>query len=291
MQNYDLNNTGPEVQERLDQVPVTQQELTEEVQNRIEGDAAVTQDCKDYTDAETLRAQQAEAAELERAQGVENSLQSQINEIVSKDATVSLVTRNAGGSAISAIFVGETTPVTILATCSPAAASKNGVPGIRIFRENVAVDGGTKDAGTSHSATVDETPAAATTIHYSAKFFISGLERTATRNLSAVDKIYYGEGVETIEDYAEFAASISHKAPQVNTVGEYPFTTTEEHRYIYILVPTTMPAIVLSNVYLGKNSFNLLLLTSEAEIDDISYRVYRCVNAQQVTSYTISIVS
>jgi hypothetical protein len=28
-QNYDLQNTGPEVQERLDQVPVTKQELTD----------------------------------------------------------------------------------------------------------------------------------------------------------------------------------------------------------------------------------------------------------------------
>jgi len=277
---YNFQQTGPETQERLNQVPVTQAELESEVQNRIDGDASVTTHCEGYTDAETTR-----------AHGAEADLQAQINEIVSKDATVSLTTKNADGSTISAIFVGETTAVTLAASCSPAAAAKDGVPGIRIFRENVAVTGGTKDAGTSHSATVSETPEAATTIHYSAKFLISGLERTATRNLSAVDKIYYGVGVGTIADYAEFAASIAHKGPQVNTVGEYPFTTTEENRYVYILAPTTMPAIDLSKVYLGKNAFNLLLLTSEAEIDGVNYRVYRCVNAQQVTSYTISIVS
>lgn len=37
---YILTNTGPEVQERLDQVPVTQAQLTDEIANREAADAA-----------------------------------------------------------------------------------------------------------------------------------------------------------------------------------------------------------------------------------------------------------
>jgi hypothetical protein len=54
--NYDLNNTGQEVQERLDQVPVTQQDLAAEI-HRAEL-AEQTLDGK--IDDETLRAQDAE---------------------------------------------------------------------------------------------------------------------------------------------------------------------------------------------------------------------------------------
>ena len=39
--NYDLQNTGAEVQQRLDQVPVTQEELSAEVQNREAADAVL----------------------------------------------------------------------------------------------------------------------------------------------------------------------------------------------------------------------------------------------------------
>lgn len=80
--NYDLNNTGQEVQERLDQVPVTQQDLAAEIQ-RAEL-AEQTLDGK--IDAEALRSQGAEQtlqgnidAEETRAQGAEGTLQDNID--------------------------------------------------------------------------------------------------------------------------------------------------------------------------------------------------------------------
>ena len=153
-QNYDLNNTGPEVQERLDQVPVTQRELGEEVQNRIDGDAAVTIHCEQYTDAETQRAQQAEAAEAIRAQGVENSLQEQIDNIVSKATTVAL------SVSPTAVFAdGTDKVVTFVATSSPSKAT-------------VVFDGGEPREGTrlEYEVTVNsETP---TTVTKTAQFTV-----------------------------------------------------------------------------------------------------------------------
>ncbi len=60
--NYDLNNTGPEVQERLDQVFPNQEAISTEEQNRADADAAMREEMKAYTDAEKDRAQGAETA-------------------------------------------------------------------------------------------------------------------------------------------------------------------------------------------------------------------------------------
>jgi hypothetical protein len=82
--NYDLTNTGPEVQGRLDQVPVTQQELEGEVQDRIDGD---------------------------------ENLQNQINAIINDKAVVSLA------ATPSPIFVGEEKIITLNATTDTEATS------------------------------------------------------------------------------------------------------------------------------------------------------------------------
>ena len=58
--NYDLENTGQEVQQRLDQVMPNWESIQEEVTNREEADLAVRRDMVNYTDAETERAETAE---------------------------------------------------------------------------------------------------------------------------------------------------------------------------------------------------------------------------------------
>lgn len=67
---YILNNTGPEVQERLDQVPVTQVQLTDEIANREAADSAL----RDSIGAETTRAEGAEQALDGRITSVEGKV-------------------------------------------------------------------------------------------------------------------------------------------------------------------------------------------------------------------------
>lgn len=83
-QNFDLTQTGPELQERIDQVPITREELQ---------------------------------AETARATEKENNLQAQIDAIVSKDATVSLAASPA------TIFVGTATNIALTATTNTDATA------------------------------------------------------------------------------------------------------------------------------------------------------------------------
>lgn len=72
--NYDLNNTGPEVQARLDQVFPNQEAISTEEQNRADADAAMREELKAYTDAEKVRAQEAETALADRTTALENQV-------------------------------------------------------------------------------------------------------------------------------------------------------------------------------------------------------------------------
>ena len=201
-QNYDLNNTGPEVQERLDQVPVTQRDLETEVQSRIDGDANVTQHCEQYTNTETQRAQGVESrlqqeletevqsridgdanvtqhceqytdAETQRAQGVENDLQEQINNIVSKDTTIGLTVSPA------AVFAdGTDKVVTFVATSSPTKAT-------------VVFDGGAPQEGTRLEYQVIVNSATPTTVSKTAQFTVQSVSKgSKTATVAPVFPIY-----------------------------------------------------------------------------------------------------
>lgn len=78
MNNFKLRQTGPEVQEILDRVPINTQAI---------------------------------ATETERATGAENGLQEQINAIIASGATIALT------ASPTAIFVARQTTVTLKATC------------------------------------------------------------------------------------------------------------------------------------------------------------------------------
>ena len=166
-QNYDLTNTGPEVQERLDQVMPNKTDIAQEVQDRIDGDAAVTTHCEQYTDAET-----------QRAQVVETDLQRQINEIVSGDTQVNLT------ASPTAVFAdGEEKDVTLTTTSSPTPA-------------DVTIDGvGSATNITSKTFAVTVNSTTQTTQTYTATFTVAGVmkgEKTAT--VSLVYPIFYGSG-------------------------------------------------------------------------------------------------
>ena len=266
-QNYDLQNTGHEVQERLDQVPVTQQELTEEVQNRIEGDAAVTQDCKDYTDAETLRAQQAEAAELERAQGAENDLQEQINAIVSKDTTVNLTVSPA------AVFAdGTDKVVTFVATSSPTKAT-------------VVFDGGEPQEGTrlEYPVTVNsETP---TTVTKTAQFTVQGVSKgSKTATVALVFPIYYGAGQSA--DVLNTEAMTAHSA--VASPAFIQSITTADNDFIFFEVPNNMANIQRLQLW-DDPSFPTDLSIEAVETPREGYKAFKTVNSRLAGTHTYKV--
>ena len=84
--NYDLNNTGPEVQERLDQVFPNRDAISEEEAARQQRDNEIIAQMKAYTDSEQSRAEDAEQglqaaidSEQSRAEGAERGLQGAIS--------------------------------------------------------------------------------------------------------------------------------------------------------------------------------------------------------------------
>ena len=257
-QNYDLNNTGPEVQERLDQVPVTQQELTEEVQNRIHGDAEVTTHCEQYTDAETLRAQQAETAETLRAQQAESNLQDQIDAIVSKDTTVNLTVSP------TAVFAdGTDKMVTFVATSSPTKAT-------------VVFDGGEPQEGTrlEFPVTVNsETPA---TITKTAQFTVQGVSKgSKSATVALVFPIYYGAGQSAeVLDTEEMVAHSAIASPSF--IQEI---TTEDDDYIFFEVPEGMANINKLQLW-DDPSFPTDLSIEAVETPREGYKAFKTVYAR-----------
>ena len=249
---YILTQTGQEVQELLNQVAPNQQAIAQEANER------------------TL----AVMAETDDRISADNDLQRQIDELVAGDATVNLTASHA------TIFAGVQTAITLTATTNKNASA------IVIKKGGTTLGSG---SGTSKAVTDTVTPDASGTIAYSAEFTISGNERTASRDVSVVNKIYYGIGGESIADYQEFASGAQTKPAQTTPNGSYTYTPTAEASYIYILEPYAMAQINLANVKLGDLGYNLKLVTDNATIDGARYRVYRSVADNQPVQFTISV--
>ena len=249
--NYDLQQTGPEVQERVNQVPVNTQDIATEVQARIDGDAAVTLECKAYTDVEN-----------ERAVGVENNLQQQINDIVSGDATVGLT------ASPSAIFADVESTINLTATTNKNASA------IVIKKGSEAIGEG---SGTSKSASDIVTPSEVGTIAYVAEFTISGNKRTATRSVSVVLPIYYGVGV-------EYPAEMTKdNTPRVPGSFNYSNIATVAGEYLFFEIPDDKKLTTLAVVSApADTSLSFEQVTSERE----GYKTYRNVEPRGTGSYT-----
>lgn len=268
-QNFDLHQTGPELQENVDQVPVNTQDIATEVQARIDGDAAVTQDCKAYTDAETERSQQAESAlhdyvdaETQRSQQVENSLQQQINDIVSGDANVNLT------ASPTAIFAEEESTINLMATTNKNASA------IVIKKGSTVIGEG---SGTSKSATDTVTPTEVGTIAYVAEFTISGNQRTANRSVSVVLPIYYGVGV-------EYPAEMTKdNTPRVPGSFNYANIATEAGQYLFFEIPDDKKLTALAVVSAPADT-SLSFEQIESQRD--GYKAYRNVEPRGTGTYT-----
>lgn len=268
-QNFDLQQNGPELQNRVNQVPVNTQDIATEVQARIDGDAAVTQECKAYTDAETERSQQAESAlhdyvdaETQRSQQVENNLQQQINDIVSGDATVSLT------ASPSAIFAEEESTINLTATTNKNASA------IVIKKGSTVIGEG---SGTSKSVSDTVTPSDVGTIAYVAEFTISGNQRTASRSVSVVLPIYYGVGV-------EYPAEMTKdNTPRVPGSFNYANIATEAGEYLYFEIPDDKKLTALAVVSVpADTSLSFEQIESHRE----GYKAYRNVVPRGTGTYT-----
>lgn len=250
-QNFDLQQTGPEVQERVNQVPVNTQDIATEVQARIDGDDSVTQECKAYTDAEN-----------ERAVGVENSLQQQINDIVSGDATVNLT------ASPSAIFAEDESTINLMATTNKNASA------IVIKKGSTVIGEG---SGTSKSATDTVTPTEVGTIAYVAEFTISGNQRTANRSVSVVLTIYYGVGV-------EYPAEMTKdNTPRVPGSFNYANIATEAGQYLFFEIPDDKKLTALAVVSAPADT-SLSFEQIESQRD--GYKAYRNVVPRGTGTYT-----
>lgn len=270
-QNFDLHQTGPELQESVDQVPVNKQDIANEVQARIDGDAAVTQECKAYTDAETQRAQEAESAlhdyvdaETTRSQQVENSLQQQINDIVSGDATVSLT------ASPTAIFADVESTINLTATTNKNASAIVIMKGA----EELQLDTSTP---TSATASDTFTPDAVGTIAYVAEFTISGNKRTANRSVSVVLPLYYGVGVEYPSEMTK------DNTPRVPGSFNYANIATEAGQYLFFEIPDDKKLTALAVVSAPADT-SLSFEQIESQRD--GYKAYRNVVPRGTGTYT-----
>ena len=255
-QNYDLQNTGSEVQQRLDQVPVTQRELQTEVQSRIEGDANVTQHCEQYTDAET-----------QRAQDVENDLQEQINNIVSKDTTIGLTVSPA------AVFAdGTDKEVTFVATSSPTKAT-------------VVFDGGEPQEGTRIEYPVTVNSATPTTVSKTAQFTVQGVSKgTKSATVALVFPIYYGAGQSA--DVLNTEAMTAHSA--VASPAFIQSITTADNDYIFFEVPEEMANIQRLQLW-DDPSFPTDLSIEAVETPREGYKAFKTVNSRLAGTHTYKV--
>jgi hypothetical protein len=237
------------------------------VQNRIDGDASVTQTCKDYTDAETLRAQQAEAAELERAQGVESSLQEQIDAIVSKGTTVALTVSP------TAVFAdGTDKTVTFVATSSPTKAT-------------VVFDGGEPQEGTrlEYEVTVNsETP---TTVSKTAQFTVQGVSKgSKSATVALVFPIYYGAGQSA--DVLNTEAMTAHSA--IASPSFIQSITTQDNDYIFFEVPECMANIQRLQLW-DDPSFPTDLSIETVETPREGYKAFMTVYTRLAGTHTYKV--
>lgn len=272
MAEFYLTQTGEEVQEELNQVMPNKDDIATEVQARIDGDAAVTQHCDEAVAAENERATGVEenlqqhcdaavAAENERALGVEASLQQQINEIVGGDATVSL-TANP-----QTIFVGQQYNIALTASTNKNATS------IIIKKAGTQIASG---SGQSLPHTDTVTADATGNISYSAEFIISGVTRSANRNITAVLPLYYGVGTSYPETMTK------DNTPRVAGSFNYANVTTADGDHLYFEVPNNMKLTSLELVSTYNTPLSFESVASQRE----GYKAYKNTEPRGAGTYT-----
>ena len=245
-QNFDLIQTGPELQERINQVFPNRDNITAEGERAqgAEQDLEATKATREELQAETARATEKE-----------NDLQAQIDAIVSKDATVNLAASPA------TIFVGTATDITLTATTNTDAT-------------DITIKRGEDTLATGSGKTLNHTDAAVTldapgSVAYSAGFTISGLHRTTNKSVTAVYPIFYGA-------QADFdAASLAqYGTPTTAVARAYTVQLDSTRRRLFLRVPKQGVAQVKSVVMGSGSEVSPVSGGIVASLSDENYNVW-----------------
>ena len=188
--------------------------------------------------------------------------QAQINAIVLRDAiNVSLSADK------SAIFVGEDVQVGLTATSDTDATL------IKIYKGDVHLATG---SGRTCTATSREIPQSAGNISYRAEFTFGGIQKQATRTITAVYPVYYGAGT----SYAE-TTTVADTVPHI--AGSFTKQiTTADGDYLFIEVPDNfnLTSIKLVSTYETSLGF------TQIESTRAGYKAYKNNDARGAGTYT-----
>lgn len=195
---------------------------------------------------------------------------SKINQIAIEASVDVNVTASPG-----VIFVGSESSIAVGGT------SKVDADSIVIKRGGTTVVSG---SGKTASGNDSITPSASGTTTYDGTFVINGVQKTASRNVTAVHKIYYGSGA------TEAAATTTRSNATTSPVGTYNVTVASNGQYIFFVVPSNM---TINGASLSGFAFPLDSPTTTTKTDGgvsgVAYKVYRSSNTYDAGTYSIVI--
>lgn len=253
---YNLTQTGEEVQDALDQVPVTKADLAQEVLDR---EAAVLE--------EKERAEEVEQELREMIEGgggtPSQEIVDKINQVAADGSTFSL-TMNP-----QLVFVGESNNISLTARTSEYAES------IRIYHAGYVVG-----EGFGYELTVNDNlmmPQEGQTT-YTAEFTIGGHRKTTTAVLEAVRPCFYGAG-------SSYTAATQNMGIRKSPAGFYDIDVSVAGSRIYVVVPSTMTVnrVRMSGVDVPFDA------PANVVVDGTAYKAYRSSNTYDIANLTIEI--
>ena len=202
-----------------------------------------------------------------------DTLQAQIDAIVSEKATVSLAVST------STFIVGERS-FTLTASTNTNANS------IVIKQGSTIIATG---SGKLLPQTINVVLENAGNIVYTAEFtFAGGNKRLATATVYFVNKVYVGAGNNT-EDVAVDANAVSARRsinPNGNNGTNYTVTVTDDKPYVFFIVPASFTDI--DHATMNGFTYNLTHVATTV-IEGINYKYYRCAVPMDAGTYNILI--
>lgn len=191
--------------------------------------------------------------------------QAQINAIVLGGAVTPSLTSNK-----SAVFIAETSSVTLTATISTPADS------IKIKKGSTEIATG---SGSSLSGTDSVTPSESGTIAYAAVFTIGGLTKTASRNITAVYPIYYG----ALASYSSESLT-KLNTPTTTVKGTYTIGLDTTPKKIYFKVPKSNVTGITKVELLSDGNYSPVNGSIDGTLGDENYNVWVSDDAYNVAS-------
>ena len=175
----------------------------------------------------------------------------------------------------SVVFVGAEKSISVVGT------SKVDADSIVIKRGSTTVVSGT---GKTASGNDTITPSASGTTTYNGTFSINGVEKTSSKNVTAVHHIYYGAGA------TYTAATNTRSDATTGPGGTYNVTVASNGQYIFFVVPSNM---TINGASLSGFAFPLDSPTTTTKTDGgvsgVGYKVYRSSNTYDAGTYSIVI--